>query len=70
MKAILVPVSEFCRLIGVRRTTAFSLIKEGRVESVKLGAKRLVTLASIEHLVEQSLGAVDASGEPAKKAVF
>lgn len=57
MKALLVPVSELCRLLGVKRTTAFALIKEHRVDSVKINAKRLVTVSSIERLVEQSLSA-------------
>lgn len=70
MKALLVPVSEFCRLIGVKRTTAFGMIKEGRVDTVKLGAKRLVTVSSIERLVEQSLGGGDAATEHSKKEVL
>ena len=69
MKELLVPVSELCRLIGIKRTTAFALIKNGRVETVKLGAKRLVTLSSIERFVEQSLSNVDAAEEPLKKRV-
>lgn len=55
MKQILVPVSEFCRLIGVKRTTAFALIREKRVDSVKLGSRRLITVASIERLVQRHL---------------
>ena len=55
MKQILVPVSEFCRLVGVKRTTAFAMIKEKHVDSVKLGSRRLVTVASIERLVQRHL---------------
>ncbi len=55
MKQILVPVSEFCRLIGVKRTTAFALIREKRVDSMKLGSRRLITVASIERLVQRHL---------------
>lgn len=68
MKALLVTVSELCRLIGVKRTTAFALIKEGRVETVKLGAKRLVTVSSIERLVEQSLCASQPTSPDSPKA--
>ena len=68
MKALLVPVSELCHLIGVKRTTAFALIKEGRVDSVKLGAKRLVTVSSIERLIEQSLISAQSSNDDSFRA--
>jgi hypothetical protein len=55
MKQILVPVSEFCRVAGIKKTLAFSLIKEKRVDSVKLGSRRLITVSSIEQLVQRLL---------------
>ena len=59
MKQILVTVSEFCRLVGVKRTTAFALIRDQRVDSLKLGSKRLITVSSIEQLVQQLLEAAE-----------
>jgi hypothetical protein len=59
MEEILVPVSGMCRLIGVKRTKAFALIREKRVDSIKLGSRRLITVSSIEQLIKQLLEAAD-----------
>lgn len=60
MKPLTVPVSEFCRLIGIKRTKAFAMIRAHEVVAVRLGRKTLVTLESIERLIEQRSDSVEA----------
>ena len=54
MKPLAVTIPEFCRLVGCKRTTAFALISRREVVKVKLLGKTLVTLASIEALIERN----------------
>ena len=48
------PIAEWGRDVGVSRSTTYELLGAGRIKSVKLGAKRLITtsprdfLASLE----------------------
>jgi excisionase family DNA binding protein len=37
---------------GIGRTTLFRLIENGTLESVKVGKKRLIYVASLRHLLE------------------
>lgn len=54
--ALTVPVSEFCEMIGVKRSMAFGLIRLGEVDVVRIGRKKtLVTTESIERLLERNL---------------
>lgn len=60
MKPLTVPIPEFCRLIGIKRTKAFELIREQKVVAVRLGRKTLVTMSSIESLIERHSDVRDA----------
>ena len=51
MKPIGVTVDEACRMGGFGRTTAYGLIKQGKLKSVAIGRRRLVLLASLEALL-------------------
>ena len=62
MKPLAVPIPEFCALIGCRRTKAFDLIRRCEVVSVKLGRRTVVTVASIEALIERNVRSVP--GQP------
>jgi phage antirepressor YoqD-like protein len=53
MKVITVSVADFCRMVGIGRSKAFELIREHQVVPVRIGRKTLVTVASIEHLIER-----------------
>ena len=35
-------VNEFCRVVGLGRTTVYALIAEGRLATVKVGNRRLI----------------------------
>jgi excisionase family DNA binding protein len=40
------------RLSGIKRTTLYNLIKDGRIKSIKVGARRLFSVKSLETLGE------------------
>ena len=50
-KAVSVRIPQFCEMLSIGETKARELIREGKVESVKLGKTRLITVRSIEALV-------------------
>ncbi len=45
-------VDEAAELLGIGRTLAYDLIREGRLPSLKLGNRRLVARADLEGFVE------------------
>ncbi len=47
---LLYSISETCRAIGVARSTIYTLIAAGRLETIKIGRRTLVKSASIERL--------------------
>ncbi|WP_296707186.1 helix-turn-helix domain-containing protein [Rhodoblastus sp.] len=49
-------VNEFCEAYGVSRSTAYRLIAEGKLETVKIGNRRLVPVDSAEALLESKEG--------------
>lgn len=51
MEILTVSVAEACRLIGIGRTKVYELIKERRLETVKLGRRTLVKVRSIRTLL-------------------
>jgi excisionase family DNA binding protein len=55
---LLVPVEEAARLLGIGRTATYGLIRSGRINSVKLGRRRLVSRASI-HALAADTGSSD-----------
>jgi len=59
IRPLAVPVKIACKLVGVGHTTMWGLIKAGRVKSVSIGRRRLVTYDSLELLL-----ANDAEAKP------
>ena len=49
--SLLLSLAETRQLLGLSRTTVFRLLKEGRLSSVRVGARHLVTRESIYRLV-------------------
>ena len=47
-----VSVKTACQLLGIGNTTAWFLIKTGRLRTIKIGRRRLVIYASLEALTE------------------
>lgn len=60
MKAILTSIPDTLLALGIGRTTAYRLIDEGKLETVKIGRRTLVRIASIRALAGE---ANDNSGE-------
>jgi excisionase family DNA binding protein len=44
-------VREVCEMLGIGNTTAWKLIKEGRIVAVKVAGRTVVTAASVEALL-------------------
>ncbi len=51
--ALLLKVEDAARLLGVGRTTLFELISQGRIQTVRVGRRRLVVRAGLERFVEE-----------------
>jgi hypothetical protein len=54
MKPLAVSVPEFGRLIGVKLTKAWSLLRDGEVDCLHIGRRTVVTMASIEEFIARS----------------
>lgn len=50
----LVGVEVFREWVPIGKTLMWSLVKEGRLETVKIGRRTLITVESIERLINQS----------------
>lgn len=46
-------ISEAAKLLSLGRTSIYALINTGRLETVKIGRRRLVKVTSIQRLLEQ-----------------
>lgn len=57
MVVMLYTISETARSLGVGRTTVYNLIKQGRLEKVKLNNSTRVTVSSIVELTKSREGA-------------
>lgn len=51
--AMLLPINETAKILGIGRTLLYRLIGLGELEVVRLGARTLVIRASIEALIER-----------------
>ena len=47
MDRIAYSINETARVLSLGRTTIYAMLADGRLESIKLGRRRLVTAASI-----------------------
>lgn len=52
MEPVTISISGAAKALGLGRTTIYSLIAEGRLETVKLGKRHLVKTASIRRLID------------------
>ena len=52
MEPIFASINETARALSVGRTSVYLMLKEGRLESVKLGRRTLIKVASIRRLLE------------------
>lgn len=52
MQPITCSVNEAAKAIGVSRATLYNYINDGKIDSVRIGRRRLVKVSSIHKLVE------------------
>jgi excisionase family DNA binding protein len=52
MEVLLVSITEAAKALNLGRTSVYKLMDEGRLESRKMGRRRLITTTSIRRLVE------------------
>jgi len=45
-------MSDACRVLSIGRTSLYRLVKEGRIETRKIGTRTLIPAASLRALVE------------------
>jgi excisionase family DNA binding protein len=57
-------LGDFSRLTGLGRSTIYALLNERRLDSIKVGKRRLIVLDSYRRLVEAQRGAAIESGQP------
>lgn len=50
-----VPISVFCQMVGIGRSTAFNLVRRGEIDVVRIGRKTLITTDSIQRLLDRNL---------------
>ena len=50
MKPLLISIADGAQALGLGRTTVNQLIRSGELDTVKVGRRRLITVASIERL--------------------
>lgn len=50
MEAILVSVAEATQMIGLGKTTIYELIGEGKLQTRKIGNRRLILVSSLREL--------------------
>jgi excisionase family DNA binding protein len=54
-------VEEASRMLGVSRTLAYRLIKDGQLRSIKIGRRRLVPMTSLESFIAEQINSANAS---------
>ncbi len=62
---ILFRVEDSAKLLDVSRATLYELIRDGRIESVKIGRSRRITREALERYVTSLQGSTPASSDAA-----
>ena len=52
---ITAPVDAFARMSGIGRDLIYDMIKDGTLDSIKIGRKRLIVIASYHRYIESQL---------------
>lgn len=54
MDTLTISIAEAVKTLGLGRTSIYKLIKEGRLETITIGRRRLIKTASIQRLLEDA----------------
>ena len=54
MEALAVSINEAAKALGLGRTSIYAMIADGRLETFKLGRRRLVRIESVRRLANQA----------------
>ena len=54
MEPVVTSVKDAAKALSLGRTSIYSLIKDGRLETVKLGRRTLIKIESIRNLVDDA----------------
>lgn len=54
MEPLAVSINSAAKALGIGRSSIYSLIKEGKLEAIKIGRRTLLTTASIKRLTQPS----------------
>jgi excisionase family DNA binding protein len=57
MEKLVVSPEEGCEVIGVKRSTIFSLMKTGQIRSVKIGRLRRIPVVELEAFLARQVAA-------------
>jgi excisionase family DNA binding protein len=52
MEPVTISITGAAKALGLGRTSVYALIKEGRLETIKIGRRHLVKTASIRRIAE------------------
>ncbi len=52
IKPRLVSITDACTLLSIGKTKLYELISDGQLDTVSIGSRRLITLVSIDALIE------------------
>lgn len=47
-------IQECCRYIGLKRTSIYKLINQGKLQKIKVSGRTLVTLSSLDTLLREA----------------
>lgn len=53
MDVLAVSVNEAARIIGVGRTSIYSMIRDGRIETLKIGRRTVVKTSSLRRIIDE-----------------
>lgn len=53
MDVLAVSVNEATRILGIKRTFLYSLIRDKRIDVIKLGRRTLIKTASLRRIIDE-----------------
>lgn len=53
MDVLAVSVNEAARIIGVGRTSIYSMIRDGQIEAIKIGRRTVIKTSSLHRIIDQ-----------------